>query len=347
MPSRITGIYRAPATGFQVSAGWPATVEVELVDDCGNPVTEARVVSSFSNGDLPTPLTHYSRGRWIGSWRTRSVRQGTVITTNAETFEPRIAGELRITGAVGAGGELPEIDVGGITDRASLASGLPVAAGSQIRIRGSRLNANAMTADAYPLPGELGGTSALIAGVVAPALAVSPTAMDAVMPFGIATDTPQRLIIKRGTALSVPEDLILTTARPGIFTIADVGSGAADAYIEQDGDLIRPTDRRPARSRDIIRVRVTGLGTADPFVTAGHAAGSDPISRSVAAVRVQVAGRDCQVLDAYLVPGQAGVYEVRAVLADGMTNDSSAPITVAVGEWVSAPAMLFTGSALP
>ncbi len=41
------------ANNFAVPAGWPATLIVQLNDDCATPITTGNVVASFSNGDAP------------------------------------------------------------------------------------------------------------------------------------------------------------------------------------------------------------------------------------------------------------------------------------------------------
>ena len=45
-----------------VPAGWPATLIVQLNDDCASPVTNGNVVASFSNGDAPLNLVGDSSG---------------------------------------------------------------------------------------------------------------------------------------------------------------------------------------------------------------------------------------------------------------------------------------------
>ncbi len=50
-PSQIAVIGTSIAGNFSQPAAWPAVFEARVVDDCANPVNDAKVILSFSNGD--------------------------------------------------------------------------------------------------------------------------------------------------------------------------------------------------------------------------------------------------------------------------------------------------------
>lgn len=50
-PSQIAVVGTSIAGNFSQPAGWPAIFEAKVVDDCANPVNDAKVILSFSNGD--------------------------------------------------------------------------------------------------------------------------------------------------------------------------------------------------------------------------------------------------------------------------------------------------------
>ncbi len=56
-PSHLAVTQTGLVNSFSVPAGWPATLIVQLNDDCGNPVSNGSVVASFSNGDPPLTLS--------------------------------------------------------------------------------------------------------------------------------------------------------------------------------------------------------------------------------------------------------------------------------------------------
>ena len=71
------------ANNFAVPAGWPATLIVQLNDDCGAPVTNGNVVASFSNGDAPLNLAGDSLGNYSATWQPGAVNAEMVVTLNA------------------------------------------------------------------------------------------------------------------------------------------------------------------------------------------------------------------------------------------------------------------------
>src|SRR5260370_3279171 len=60
------------ANQFQTTAGWPAPIEVRVVDDCSQALTSGSVVASFSGGEDPVALTHVQNGNWTGTWVPRN-----------------------------------------------------------------------------------------------------------------------------------------------------------------------------------------------------------------------------------------------------------------------------------
>jgi hypothetical protein len=71
---------------FQVVVGQPATVQVKVVDDCGNPLApetgaSTPVSASFSKGDPDVRLSHEGSGVWAGTWRPTNQPEGTGTVT--------------------------------------------------------------------------------------------------------------------------------------------------------------------------------------------------------------------------------------------------------------------------
>jgi len=68
---------------FQVVVGQPATVQVKVVDECGNPLVpdssaSTPVSASFSNGDPDIRLAHEGNGQWAGTCSRPTNRPATV-----------------------------------------------------------------------------------------------------------------------------------------------------------------------------------------------------------------------------------------------------------------------------
>ncbi len=68
-PERLLAVHRTLAGNFASRVGWPAPMEVHVVDNCGGAVSNATVVASFSNGDPPLVLASLRNGLYVGTWR--------------------------------------------------------------------------------------------------------------------------------------------------------------------------------------------------------------------------------------------------------------------------------------
>jgi hypothetical protein len=67
--SRVVVTPVALTTHFSAPAGWPATLSAQLTDDCGNPVSGASVLASFSNGDPAVALApDGGSGTYSAAW---------------------------------------------------------------------------------------------------------------------------------------------------------------------------------------------------------------------------------------------------------------------------------------
>src|SRR5208282_4422786 len=52
-PAQLLELFRSLGSNFASPVSWPTSIEVQVADNCGNPITNATVVASFSNGDPP------------------------------------------------------------------------------------------------------------------------------------------------------------------------------------------------------------------------------------------------------------------------------------------------------
>src|SRR5262249_40852002 len=57
VPGKIAMTETGLVNSFSVPAGWPATLIVQLNDDCGGAITNGSVTASFSNNDPPITMT--------------------------------------------------------------------------------------------------------------------------------------------------------------------------------------------------------------------------------------------------------------------------------------------------
>lgn len=94
-PSKLVPLFTSIGSSFSVPASWPSALEMEIVDDCGDPLTSGSVVTTFSNGDPALALTSLREGNWGGAWTPRAVSSAGVTlrvkrATQAATFRARL-----------------------------------------------------------------------------------------------------------------------------------------------------------------------------------------------------------------------------------------------------------------
>jgi uncharacterized protein (TIGR03437 family) len=200
-----------------------------------------------------------------------------------------------------------------IVNAASFATG-PVAPGSLISIFGSNLANGTDWAPAASLPSGLGGTTVWINGAPAPLEFVSPTQINAQVPFGAPTG-PASAVLQLMGMPPVSMEFSIVPAAPGIFT-----NGRNQASVQNaDGSFNTPENPASAGSR--VSVYLTGLGIVAPPVSDGEPASTDTPARAVYPVTARIGQNDVSVSFAGLSPRSVGVYQVDLVaptIGDGL-----------------------------
>ena len=175
-------------------------------------------------------------------------------------------------------------------------------------------------APSLPLPTDLAGTEITIGGVLVPLIFSREDQVNAVIPFELldrANETLPVLVHRIGArSLSVSEPVLVTAARPGVFTLNRTGRGAA---VVQDGNFQTVTAFNPVAPGDVIQIFCTGLGPVEPEVPSGAAAPLSPLSWVVEDVEVTIGGVPATVQFAGLTPGFAGLYQINAFVPAGIS----------------------------
>ena len=196
-------------------------------------------------------------------------------------------GAVRVLAPVSAG-----ITVSAVTNAASNLAGA-VAPGEVITMYGS---------------GLAGAQTALLNGVPAPLLYVTPGQAGAVVPASLSGSSMQ-VVVQGPGAASLPVTVPVTSSTPGVFAADGSGRGQA-AALNQDGTRNAPG--APAAGGSLLTLFATGEGLASP-----------------SSFRVTVGGVNAEMREASPAPGQPGVLQVTVVVPSGLTG--------------AAPVVLFTG----
>ena len=337
-PTKLIPVVTQLGDSFNVPAAWPAPIEVTLVDDCGTFVNQGTVVSTFSTGDPPLPLTAFADGRWAGTWQPRHTSSQLTITIQAQETIPAISGSVRIGGAVKANPAVPVIDAGGVVSAASNAAMQPLAPGSYITVYGKNLSGGSFVAPSLPLQTQLGGTQVILAGKVLPLNYAGNGQINALVPFDTPVNAVQQLIVQADGQLSVPEPVVLSPAQPAIFTQNQSGQGLGIIVdYKPDGSAPFLVDHsHPASAGDALVIYCTGLGPVDQPVAAGNAGPISPLAHVLNPVTATIGGQNANVAFAGLAP-QLTVYQINLVVPPGVTPGSDVPVVLTQAGLQSVP----------
>jgi uncharacterized protein (TIGR03437 family) len=177
-----------------------------------------------------------------------------------------------------------------------------------------------------PLPLSLGGVSALINGIPAPLLFVSPTQVNLQVPWEVA-----------------PGGARISVARNGVF------SGAISAPVEAAAPVVlaaafpdgAPVSAdRPAAPGDLLAVFATGLGAVTGATATGQPAPSSPLLRTIETPSVTMGDVPAEVGFSALAPGLVGVYQIHVTVPESIGAGGDILLALTAGGRTSAPVAL-------
>ncbi len=338
-PTQLLPVFTLLGNTFQTPAGWPVSLQAEVLDDCGNPLTNGTVVASFSTGDPPLAMVSLGGGQWSGTWQPHNTAGGpATVTMNATSFNPVLAGSAVISGSLSANPAVPSVDPGGVVSTASFQPNASVAPGSFVSIFGSNLAPQAAGANTLPYPPKLGGTEVVLGGEVLPLAFVGNGQVNGIVPYDVQVNAAQQLIVQQNNSYSLPQPVLVAAAQPAIFSQNQSGMGqGVIVVLKSNGTEFETSPTAPASAGDILIIYCSGLGAVSPSVPAGTAGPLNPLSNTVNPVTVTVGGQSAKVLFAGLAPDFAGLYQVNAVVPTGITPSTTVPVVLMVGGQSSVP----------
>jgi uncharacterized protein (TIGR03437 family) len=313
--------------------GQPTNIEVKVVDDCGNFITNttpgSSVTVSFSNGDRGGSLVYKGNGTWTVTYQPRS--GGKAVTATVTVFlalgYTTLGNQIDVNiNVANSAPVVPLIDQNGVINAASFLSGAPLAPGSLVSIFGQQFADNAS---------QPGGVQVQLGDQALPLFYVGAQQINAQIPYTLTPNTQHQMLIQRDNVLSVPESFTVAVAQPGIFAVNQQGTGQGAITNAITGNLA-DTDH-PVSAGDIISIYCTGLGPVSPAVAPGTTTPLSPLSPTVNTIRVLIGGVDAPVRFAGLAPGLRAAYQVNAAVPAGTTLGSAVPVVIEVSGQTSPP----------
>jgi len=313
---------------FSVPAGFPVALQVQVQDDCGNPLTNGRVQVSFSNGDIPLNMQALQQnGAWDGTWTTNHPSSQVVVTVNAENPTANITGSIEITGGLGTPLNPPQVPQGGVVSGATFAPNTPIAPGAIVSLFGSMLADSSGGATSLPLPNQLAGTSLQAGGIAMPILYTSSGQLNAVVPYELVPNTSHQILVQRDTTLSVPVSVDVGPAQPGVF-FQSPSQGIIFAYRGQTDFLAAPGT--PTTAGDVLVIYSAGLGPVKPAIGDGVGAPGNPPATTLNQPTVMIGGVNAPVQFSGLAPGFVGLYQINAQVPPGITPGNQVPVILSI-----------------
>ena len=319
---------RALSNNFSSPTGWPASLEVQVADDCGNAVPNATVVASFSTSDPGLAMASLGNGIYTGTWRPLTVGSQVVVTIRVQ-LAPLTPALVSLQGQVGANAAAPAVYSGGVVNAASFKKGEAVAPGSIVSIFGASMAQASGGATSVPLPTSLNGASVTVGGIAVPLFYSSTGQINAQIPFEQPVNSRPQLVLSTSNAFAVPEAITIADARPGIFTVNSSGSGQG-AVTNPQGIIV--DSNAPATAGDVVILYCSGLGATNPAVASNNLPPTaEPLARVTTAVTATVGGRNAPVQFGGLAPGFVGLYQVNVQIPSGVAPSGAVSLVLTQG----------------
>ena len=198
--------------------------------------------------------------------------------------------------------------------------GLSPSPGGLTTVYGINFAGTVTTADGFPLPDALNGTSVLLNGSKLPMVSISPWQISVQLPQGTPVESSHFAVTFADGNTTPSEKAAIVTAAPALF-VGQVQRGSVSdfqAAAFHAGTATPVDDDHPASAGEALEMYGTGFGATDPPVEAGQPSPLHPVARAAAKVAVKIGDVEAEVLFAGLTPGLAGVYQLNVVLPQGL-----------------------------
>jgi len=208
--------------------------------------------------------------------------------------------------------------------------GADIAPGGLISVFGTNLSPLNMASSEIPLPTALANSCLSVNGLPIPILFVSPTQVNAQMPFQAIGDVT--LILRTPGGVSDSYNLVIEPNAPSVF-LASVGpeTNVPTVVRNDDNELVTPSHPIHRQSGSALIIYLTGLGQTTPAVATGQPAPSNSLSTSLVAPTITLGGVELPVLFAGLAPGMVGVDQINVAVPFNVPEGMSVPLVITQG----------------
>jgi uncharacterized protein (TIGR03437 family) len=217
------------------------------------------------------------------------------------------------------------VPVTGVANGASFVANW-LSPGALFSVFTSGLSVPTVNATTVPLPNALGGVTVQVGGIGIPLLYVSPTQINAQLPYEIAPGSTTLSVIVNGSS-SVAIPLTVAPTAPGLFVFQD------GRVVIQNQDYTINSGTNPAQAGSVVVAYYTGQGALDRSISSGDAAPLADLSRPTSVTSATVGGLPAQVLFSGMTPTFVGLAQANIVIPNVPSGDY--PLVITVGGAVS------------
>ena len=204
-----------------------------------------------------------------------------------------------------------------------------LAPGGLISLFGQALSPINLATKEIPLPTALGDSCLTVNGLPVPMLFVSPSQINAQLPFETIGNVT--MVLRTPGGISDNFNLVVTPGAPGVFRsgIAGPETTLPTIFRSSNGELA--TDSNPVHKGDTLVIYATGLGQTNPAVPPGSPSPANPLAFALNTPQVTLGGTALPLYFAGLTPGSVGIYQINVKVPSSVPLGLSIPLTIAQG----------------
>jgi uncharacterized protein (TIGR03437 family) len=203
-----------------------------------------------------------------------------------------------------------------------------VAPGGLVTIQGTNLSPVNVASSEKPLPTALGESCLTVNGLPLPVLFVSPTQINAQLPFQATGNVA--MVLRTPGGVSDTYNLTIQPQAPSVFRTAIQDLGEVPTIVRESNHTV-VTDSNPVHRNDTLTIYLTGLGQTNPPVDNGMPAPADPIAAPLVAPVARLGGVGLTVSSAGLLPGEVGMYQITVNIPRSVPVGLSIPLEIRQG----------------
>jgi uncharacterized protein (TIGR03437 family) len=206
----------------------------------------------------------------------------------------------------------------------------PAAPGGLISVFGTNLSPTNQATSEIPLPTALASSCLTVNGQPIPLIFVSPTQVNAQMPFQAIGDVV--MVVHTPAGVSPNFNMVVPPAAPAVFLSGSAGPLTDLPTVIRQSTNLLVTASNPVHVGDMLVIYLTGMGAVTPVVGNGLPGPQNPLSMAVSPPTVTLGGVSMSVQFAGLAPGEVGVYQINATVPGNAPQGLSVPLVVSQGD---------------